>query len=450
MVEAQKITRGKGNDVSLPITEMLETTKAVNYNKDLIEKAHPTPSDWREVIGALFEPTKISRKWLRALARVEREERDIYDYPELMEDFRADAYEALQIWLARNPSLSQIGGAIPRHAQYGRTVARWSQVDDIFIRGAKPGGSAVIYGEMGSGKTDIAACEFYGPLLSTDWHITTNISIADKPEKAQFSSKLSGTLLHALENSIDAMDNKRPDLTAAILDEQQFSMPKERGSSNKNLFMKQMVLLSRKLKIWYVGIYQQKVPPTIIDEFARTWVHKPDVDRKDIAMLEIKPTGGISYYNTISEIVPAKDKGIEFETDSTYVYTPDINPLRMFDFQEQIAEMPVYQQKLKLIDYVKTHRGEKLDIISDDVKTKVLWDIRNRLKGSDDRIDRKVRTVKYLAHLVGVPPTTLQSRFNKLEEAIKNGLIIPEDPEDALRELDGAVGVSDDEETAEA
>ena len=455
------------DDRGIPKTEMLEAAKASIYLSDIIEKAHPVVSEYREVVTNFFEPGDKSLKWLKALARFEDESRDMWDYPDFMSKFKVAAAVAKQKWLAKNPSLSQIGGATPRKAQYGRTVARWSQVDDIFIRGIRPGGSAVFYGEMGAGKTDIVTAEVYAELLPTDWYITTNIPIKDAPEKCKFSTKLSSTLLHALERSVEVIEyntdsknknkTKLNDYTAALLDEQQFSMPKERGTSNRNLFMKQMTLLSRKLRIWNCGIYQQNKAPTIIDEFATHWCQKPDVDRQDICNFEIRHCGPIKYNSTITGIKPAIEKkvpeyhpdGIEFETFSAYVYTPDINPLRMFDFHDDMTNesMSILEQKYKLIDYVKAHRGEKLDIISDDVKTMLLWKIRNRLKDSNDKIDKKVKTVRYLAHMVGWKQTTLQSRFLKLEESIRDGMIIPEDPDDMMRDMAGAVGVSDDEES---
>lgn len=444
----EKIARESADDASLPKTEMLEAAKASIYLTDIIEKPHPVPSEYREIISNFFEPNDNSRRLLHTLARFEREGIDLWDAPLFMEDFKIMAAEAKQIWLAKNPSLSQIGGATPRDAQMGRIVARWSCVDDIFIRGARVGGSMVIYGEMDAGKTDIATAEVWNKFMPTPWYLTTNIPIKDPPEKSKFSTKLSTTLLHALEHSVDCIQNNKPDMTAAILDEQQFSMPKERGTSDKNLFMKQTVLLSRKLKIFYCGIYQQKKFPNIIDEFARHIIQKPSVDRKDVAVLQIKPISGIRYDATISGIKPAKDYGIEFETDSTYVYTPDINPLRMFDFHDSLTLKPmsVLEQKLELIKYVKAHMGEKLDIISDDVKTAVLYGIRLRLKDSEDKMDRKVATQEYLARMVGWTRDKLVKRFMKHEEALRDGLIIPDDPDDMIREIAGAVGVADDED----
>lgn len=454
------------DDRGVPKTEMLEAAKASIYFTDIVEKAHPVVSEYREIVTNFFEPGEKSLKILNTLARFEKEALDIWNFPDFMSDFKVWASVAMQKWLAKNPSLSQIGGATPRNAQFGRTVARWSQVDDIFIRGIRPGGSAVYYGEMGAGKTDIVTREVYGELLPTDWYITTNIPIKDMPEKAKFSTKLSSTFLHALERSVfviefnqDNPDKKLPDFTAALLDEQQFSMPKERGTSNRNLFMQQMTLLSRKLRLWQCGVYQQNRAPTIIDEFATHWVQKPDVDRQDIANLEIRHCGPIKYNSTITGIGPAIDKkvpdyhpdGIEFETFSAYVYTPDINPLRMFDFHDDMTTEPlsILDQKYKLIDYVKAHRGEKLDIISDDVITMLLWRIRNKLLPSNDKIDKKVRTLRYLSSLVGWKQTTLQSRFVKLEQSIKDGLIIPDDPEDVVKDMAGAIGVSDDEDDSE-
>ena len=155
------------DDRGIPKTEMLEAAKASIYFSDVIEKPHPVVSEYRELVTNFFEPNDDSLKWLRALARFEKESLDIWDYPDVMSKFKVAASVAKQKWLAKNPSLSQIGGATPRKAQYGRTVADWSVVPDIFIKGIRPGGSAVFYGEMGAGKTDIVVSKVYAELLPT-------------------------------------------------------------------------------------------------------------------------------------------------------------------------------------------------------------------------------------------------------------------------------------------
>ena len=76
------------DDRGIPKTEMLEAAKASIYFSDIIEKPHPTVSEYRELITNFFAPGERSLKWLNALARFERENRDLWDYPEFMSDLR--------------------------------------------------------------------------------------------------------------------------------------------------------------------------------------------------------------------------------------------------------------------------------------------------------------------------------------------------------------------------
>ena len=245
--------------------------------------------------------------------------------------------------------------------------------NDIFIRRMTSGEIGIVYGDLGSGKTDITVNEIIKPALAKGLPVVSNIYIKKfQPnmlsKRFKYTNSLSEMLLFVCEKAVESLKKYNWVMPVVrVTDDSGLSRLKQRASTPQNIAQRQLTILNRKLGIFDWFLYQLDWDvPTEVQRFCTHDILKPSSRNLDIATLRVKGKKGRCFYHFrgIRGMDDRKNMGLdylEFETHHWEMTDPDINVLKLFSYVCEIGrEKPLstIEQYEAIIGWIKRYKGE--------------------------------------------------------------------------------------------
>lgn len=246
------------------------------------------------------------------------------------------------VMMSVNTSISEVGGA--QLARVEPDMRRSLMAENIFTIKMRGGKTAIVTGEMGSGKTDMILQEVVLNKYETpNIQIVTNICITDFdggeiPDNVKYAATIPQALRFILQHCLKKFDyldeakndkdlkkrqewvDKYPFLTVWVVDEAGVSNSKHDAMSKSWKTMRNLVKLSRKMKAMKIAIFQFDEAPDDLVRSATHLFHKLGTDYIDCVKFSIK---GVVPTITLSGLLgweQRRDIGmpyIGFDTDDT-------------------------------------------------------------------------------------------------------------------------------------
>jgi len=260
------------------------------------------------------------------------------------------------IKMSQNTSISEVGGA--QLADIDADLRRSLMAQGIFVLGMKGGKTAVVRGEMGSGKTDFVLQEIVLNIYQKPRvQIVTNICIDDfngmkgLPDNVKYAATIPQALRYILVHCLKKFDyldeakndkdyikreedlKKNPFLTIWVVDEAGISNSKHDAMSKAWKVLRNLVKLSRKMKAMKIAIFQFDEAPDDIVRSATHNFYKPGTDHIDMVTFSVK--------NKVPELTLSGVLGWEQRKELGMPYigydTDDTAGMSLDDFDTQAA-----------------------------------------------------------------------------------------------------------------
>ena len=428
--------------------QMLQATRIAYDVADILKDDFPTVDMYREFVMKIFMPGREASAMLSKLSMLEARDMQPYELKGFVSVFRDMSVEQYQIFCQRQVNLTGVG--LSSFARNKGRTPRSLMVDELFIIGCRPGATGIIYGVPGSGKTNLAVGEIYRSAIKRPHtEVDCNVPIEDMPENAMYNGTLSGTLLHGAEFSRKMVEEGHNDyMVMWINDEAQVSRSRKSAMKSENMAMEQISMLSRKLGFFQWSILQQNKPTSEVRDFATHFIEKPSKSHPNTCDYKVKEVYDISL--KLKNVQSAEERGLIYDSRSMLTYTVDINPILMLSWVvntlDKTGQINTTAQYDAIIDYIKKHQGENMDLITDDILYTVLYRMRKRLKETPDW---RMVTFEKLGKMVGKSTGTIKGRLDAIEKKEREGMIIanPEDmTDDVMSDIAGIIEEVDESE----
>lgn len=392
-------------------TALLESAKIKVAITKILKNPFPTINEYYDVILSIFPAGDETQHYLDIFREIDQNNANIYDYPELMHEFRSDATRHMQTLATEGGDLTTVGYRRPESLE-GRTP-RYLMVDNVFTMGMQPGRAGVVWGIPGSGKTDLCVSEIYRTAVKkSNWKTVYNIKIKNPAKNSMYATVLSDSLLamveYALGGEIEKRDNPESDIpdknNCWIFDEAQRDRDRQTSGKRENITQKHLSLVLRKLNCFQWLVYQQNKPPSEVAEFASHWIEKTSATAKGNANYRNDILNARLEISRIKGLDARKADGMEYYEYETKHFAGlhiDIFVDKMFAFIASLGDIDVIEYYQEIIKYIKKCRGESSGLIDRDMEAEMAFIIHERYKDAKDKLDRKVSGISYLAHLFG-------------------------------------------------
>jgi len=309
-------------------------------------------------------------------------------------------------------SISEVGGMMLVDPSSGFRRSLWN--DNVFIRGIRGGITGICKGDPGTGKTMFVCQEMIEPLSHVkNMQIVSNIAIKSfsgkkAPENVHYASTIPKSLRLAIQHALKGIryiteieeqiaeaimnyDNpgkleaelekrkkeikKYPYLTAWFVDEAGISKDKHDAMSDEWKTQRHITMISRKLKIFQMTIYQFDDAPDDIVRLSHLLFEKPDLFSLDHVTFSIRHICPEITLTGVLDDVKRKEYGmpyVEYDTDDTSGMSADaFDTQAMLQYINSIAvdggigSEAQFKRALEYIDIVEnkaltisTHDGD--------------------------------------------------------------------------------------------
>lgn len=464
----------------LGLTAMLEAAKTKVSFDALLDNDYPTWKQVRKGITNYFVSDDAKDTFLTMAREYEAEgvqPYEVIDYDEKGYDFIVDFREVLiyefSALKTMHLNLSDVGLMFDTESE--ARINRLLMIDNLFSKGQMPGAATLIDGPPRVGKTSIMANEIIVPWVKVmaDYKIFLSFNIGlgngkigkveyekvpgydeESCSGGTFGALLSTVLYDIVFHAMKGHERtKKPGRTIKLYDEAEIGRDRSKHSSNRN---KAQAYLS---KMWgHFGVHevlalQEDRPPSEVLQVAFHKIAKPSVKHKDWVDVDINTEfhtfkGKLYNVQDSPEREEAKRDFWNYDSYGTQIMNIDINPLLMWDYVSGLnpdgSYLSTIDQYQGCLDYIKRHKGEGFEILSDEAVAILLWRQYNNCKKHPDPHMKKMGTKWRLAASVGWPEHKLTYQFDKIKEdnAQKEALTMHTD--DIKKEYGVKVGASDE------
>jgi hypothetical protein len=391
--------------------QLLEAAKISQAVNSVLADDYPSWKIIREAIKNVFLDHETTSAWIdncdyhEQLIDESGRPMDLnpWNVDGLINDFRRDLILQYQIIRMNPPNLSGVG--LSFFSSQAQTTPRFLMVDDIFIKGMEPGQAGIIYGVPGSGKTDLGTEEIYRCCVKKpNWMTTYNIKVNDPSPYSKMAGMLSATVKNMCVWARDGEKNGIEQNNSWIFDEAQRDRDRQTSGKSENISQKHLSLVLRKLNCFQWLIYQQRKPPSEVEDFASIWIEKPSFSNKGLVNLKNNAVGINMKISGIPGLIKRKELGLEYYEYETKHFAGlyiDLFVHKMFAYIISLGDMDVIGYYDEIIKYCDRCQGENAGFIDRQSELEMAFIIHERLKDSPDKIDRKVSEISYLAHMFG-------------------------------------------------
>jgi len=216
---------------------------------------------------------------------------------------------------------------------------RWNHIADaVWLSQMKPGMFAVITGNPGSGKTDIAT-RIAKVGISSGITVVSNITT-----KEWTATQKASDLIRAL------VSDTKPKL--CLLDEMGVSWARKQAMSNRNIALEKLGRVIRKFKSSLIVIIQEKstVPP-LIEKFSTMYLHKESKTRCEVRISNKE----CRLDNTLTHVPKST---LTFNTDDIAPLDMDIDIDKVFSAASEGQGNPAKQRKA-ILAYLDKPKEDK-------------------------------------------------------------------------------------------
>ena len=235
---------------------------------------------------------------------------------------------------------------------------------------------------------------------------------------------LSSCLLYINDNARQGfVDTKKPYLTYKIMDEGEVGRDRANHADPRQVAQKQMTKLWGHWGVHENIIMQEYRPPSEVAQAVTHKIEKPNLINMDYVDLKINAPGirfNDKLYN-IRDSGPrdkAGDDHFYYNSYGTQIMVIDVNPLLLSDYISSVSEDAALDQVAQYDAaeaYLKRHRGEGFNIISDEVMADLLYRQRERCKIHKDPHIKKMAAIWRLAASVDWTERKLEYAFKKIK-----------------------------------
>lgn len=476
--------------------------KAEQVAKAFIKQLTTARRDWDKMMEFTQKFAVTADDRMSMLSKIQDYKRlgflpyEIIANGEKAENERAKTFaDVWEVWIrdqyaekmSRCTSISEVGGMMLADIAGDFNRSLWAK--DVFIRGMKGGKTGICKGDPGSGKTDFVLQEIVLPLLQLrNVLIITNICMktycgrdlpgdivyaATIPDalRAAINHKLRG--IQYLENAEDDAEraerenelDRYPFLAVWIVDEAGLSKDKHNAMSEEWKTQRHLTMISRKLGIFQMTIYQFDDAPDDIVKLASHIYRKPGTHAQELTTFTIT---AICPETTLSGILGWKQRRdlgmeyIEYDTDDTAgMSVSGFNTSAALDHVNHLAKSKAIgskEQLLRLLEYIDRLESESFGISTEESDFFFLYRIRASCTLEAERLKAEAAGLKggkqktalleeskavkaytrwpFLCRMAkaryperGFFPETLKREFAKLEERYPNIMTMEYMPE---------------------
>jgi len=336
-------------------------------------------------------------------------------------------------------SISEVGGMMLVDPSSGFRRSLWN--DNVFIRGIRGGITGICKGDPGTGKTMFVCQEMIGPLSHVkNMQIVSNIAIKSfsgkkAPPNVHYASTIPKSLRLAIQHALKGIHyitdieeqiaeaimryentaklekelerrkkelKKYPYLTAWFVDEAGISKDKHDAMSDEWKTQRHITMISRKLKIFQMTIYQFDDAPDDIIRLAHLLYWKPSLFSLDHVRFSIRHICPEITLTGVLDDVKRKEYGmpyVEYDTDDTSGMSPDaFDTQAMLQYINSIAvdgAIGSEAQFKRALEYIDIVENKALTISTHDGDIYYLYRIKKYYEGESERLkaeSEKART----------------------------------------------------------